>query len=213
MNTFHEFLSKASLFNFTSMINIVIFASGEGSNAESIMKHFQGSSIARVTWIICNNENAGVVKRAENFRKGIQFISKATMEKFSNQLTEFLLAEKTDIIVLAGFLLKIPIEILTAFPNRIVNLHPSLLPKFGGKGMYGVNVHKAVIAAQEKMSGITIHYVNENYDEGKIILQKSFELSETETAFSLAEKIQKLEHENFSLAIENIAREISLQKD
>jgi phosphoribosylglycinamide formyltransferase-1 len=185
------------------MINIVIFASGEGSNAESIMKHFQGSSIARVTWIICNNESAGVVKRAEKFRKGIQFISKATMEKFSNQLTEFLLAEKTDIIVLAGFLLKIPTEIIAAFPNRIINLHPSLLPKFGGKGMYGVNVHKAVIAAQEKMSGITIHYVNENYDEGKIILQKSFELAETETTVSLAEKIQKLEHDNFSLIIEH----------
>jgi phosphoribosylglycinamide formyltransferase-1 len=140
-------------------------------------------------------------------------VREATMEKFSNQLTEFLLAEKTDIIVLAGFLLKIPTEIIAAFPNRIINLHPSLLPKFGGKGMYGVNVHKAVIAAQEKMSGITIHYVNENYDEGKIILQKSFELAETETTVSLAEKIQKLEHENFSLIIENIAREIAFQKD
>jgi phosphoribosylglycinamide formyltransferase 1 len=186
-----------SLANFTNMKNIVIFSSGEGSNTEKIIEKFSKSKSARVSWIVCNNENAGVIKIAEKYKKGLQLISKSNLEKNAVQLAEFLKVEKTDLIVLAGFLLKIPNEIIKAFPDSIINLHPSLLPKFGGKGMYGMNVHRAVVDARELESGITIHLVNEEYDKGKIIFQKKIAVTYTDNAESLSTKIKEMEHIHF----------------
>lgn len=190
------------------MINIAIFASGEGTNAENLIQHFAGSNRVKISWIITNREEAGVVKRARKHRKGIQVISRYTLEKSTEQFIEFLKIEKIDLIVLAGFLLKLPEKLVAAFPNRIINIHPALLPKFGGKGMYGVNVHKAVLEAGEKESGITIHYVNEEYDKGEIILQEKTAIDINETPESLQEKIHALEHQYFPLAVEKVLAEI-----
>ena len=195
------------------MINVVIFASGEGSNAEKIIEHLGGKAGVRVTWILCNNENAGVIKRAEKHRKGVQLISKFVLENYCRQLIEFLQMEKTDLIVLAGFLLKIPNEIVEAFAGRIINLHPSLLPKFGGKGMYGIHVHRAVIASGEHESGITIHYVNHEYDKGEVLLQQSCLINENDTPELLSQKIQILEHKYFPEAVEKVAMKIALEKN
>ena len=193
------------------MINMVIFASGEGSNAERLMEYFSAHPEARITWIITNREKAGVVQRAKKFRKGIQFITSETLNEMSEQLVEFLRVEKTDLILLAGFLLKIPSAMVSAFPNRIINLHPSLLPEYGGKGMYGVHVHRAVIENKEKVSGITIHLVNDEYDKGEILLQQSCSLVNGETQESLAEKIKQLEHIHYPIAVEQYLKKIKIE--
>jgi phosphoribosylglycinamide formyltransferase 1 len=193
------------------MVNIVVFASGEGSNAEQIISYFSSGTIARVTWVVSNNEDAGVVHRARKFKKGIQFISSSTLQQMPDAFIEFLKCEKTDLIVLAGFLLKIPPAFVTAFPNQILNLHPALLPAYGGKGMYGMHVHRAVIANKEKKSGITVHYVNEEYDKGEIVLQQTCEISENETPETLAVKIQQLEHEYFPKAIEFVIQKLKFK--
>ena len=190
------------------MINIAVFASGEGTNAENLFRYFSNSTTVKIKLVVTNNEHAGIVKKAEIFRKNIQIISRQTLEKYPLQFVEFLKSEKVDLIVLAGFLLKVPKELISAFPSRILNIHPSLLPKFGGKGMYGINVHKAVLDAGEKESGISIHFVNEHYDEGEIFLQKSCQIDENETPDSLAEKIKKLEHDCFPLAVEQVVQRI-----
>jgi phosphoribosylglycinamide formyltransferase 1 len=192
------------------MINMVIFASGEGSNAERLMEYFSAHPEARITWIITNREKAGVVQRAKKFRKGIQFITSETLNEMSEQLVEFLRVEKTDLILLAGFLLKVPSSFISAFPDRIINLHPSLLPKYGGKGMYGIHVHRAVIENKESNSGITIHLVNEEYDKGEILLQHSCTLENGETAESLAEKIKQLEHAYYPRAVEEYVQKIKI---
>lgn len=184
------------------MINIAIFASGEGTNAESLIQHFAGNSNIRITWIVTNREEAGVVRRGRKHRKGIQVISRYTLENSTEQFIEFLKVEKIDFLVLAGFLLKLPEKLVAAFPMRIINLHPALLPKFGGKGMYGLNVHKAVLEAGEKESGITVHYVNEEYDKGEIILQEKVAVDPADTPELLQEKIRALEHKYFPLAVE-----------
>jgi len=186
------------------MITIAIFASGSGSNAENLFNYYAKSTKVKIKLVVTNNENAGIIERANRHRKNIQIISKATLTNYSEQFIDFLKTEKVDLIVLAGFLLKIPSSLVKAFPNRIVNIHPSLLPKYGGKGMYGMNVHNAVIAAHEKQSGITIHFVNEEYDKGKIILQEPCNLTETETPESLAEKIHQLEYKHLPLAIDKV---------
>ena len=190
------------------MINIAVFASGEGSNAENLFHYFSTSGKVKIKLVVTNKEESGVVKKAEKHRKNIQIISKQTLEKYAEQFIEFLKSEKVDLIVLAGFLLKIPTALVAAFPNKIVNLHPSLLPKFGGKGMYGMNVHRAVIFAGEKESGITVHYVNEKYDEGEIILQKKCVVEIFDTPETLAEKIKKLEHEYFPIAVQTIVEKL-----
>ncbi len=184
------------------MINVAIFASGEGTNAENLFQVFANDSRIRIKLIVTNNENSGVVQKANTYKKTVQIVSRESLQKYSKQLVEFLLVEKIDLIVLAGFLLKIPIDFITAFPNRIINLHPSLLPKYGGKGMYGKHVHRAVLANREKESGITIHYVNEVYDEGEIILQVKCKIEENETLESLSAKIRQLEFEFLPKAIE-----------
>ena len=187
---------------FAPMINAAIFASGEGTNAENLFTHFAQDPRIKIKLVVTNKDDAGIVKRAEKHRKNVQIVSKAALENYSDKLIEFLKMEKIDLIILAGFLLKIPESFIKAFPNKIINLHPALLPKYGGAGMYGMRVHAAVIANKETESGITIHYVNEEYDKGEIILQAKTLIAENETAESLAKKIQQLEFEYLPKAVE-----------
>jgi phosphoribosylglycinamide formyltransferase-1 len=182
--------------------NIVIFASGSGSNAEKIIEHFSHSTEAKITHIFSNNPAAGVFKRAIDLNMPCSLF---TRDEYKNgTLLRKIQSLHTDLIVLAGFLWLIPAEFVHAFPNKIINLHPALLPKFGGKGMYGHFVHEAVVAAGEKESGITIHYVNEHYDQGDIIFQSSFEVNSTDTAADVARKGQVLEHRDFPRVIESL---------
>ncbi len=183
------------------MQRIVIFASGSGTNAENIIRHFQNSSIARVNWVLCNREGAGVLSRAE--RLGVPSRVFTKTELFSKEFIDFVVAEG-DFVVLAGFLLKVPIELTRAFEGAMVNIHPALLPKYGGKGMYGMHVHRAVVENREKETGITIHYVNENYDEGAIIFQKKVAIDPQDGPEDVANKIHMLEQENFPTVIEQV---------
>ncbi len=183
--------------------NIAIFASGEGTNTQQIIDYFKDSDIVKIAFIISNKSTANVLVRAKNAGIKTVLIDKKLFYD-SNQIVELLKSENIDLIVLAGFLWMIPENLIKAFPNKIVNIHPALLPKFGGKGMYGMNVHKAVIEAKEKESGISIHYVNEKYDEGKIISQHSCVVNENDTAETLAEKIHVLEGKFFPKVIEQI---------
>ena len=185
------------------MKHIAIFASGAGSNAQKIIDHFRDSSLAKVTLILSNKAEAGIFKIAEKEQIPAILIDK---EQFFRGDTYIKLLEEagTDLVVLAGFLWKVPANLVTAFPNRIINIHPALLPKFGGKGMYGHFVHEAVLAAGEKESGITIHYVNEKYDDGGVILQEKCIITEEDTPDSLARKVQVLEHKWFPLIVERL---------
>jgi len=180
--------------------HIAIFASGNGSNAQRIAEYFRDRNLLEISAIYCNNPKAFVQERAEKL--GIPFVlfDRHTFRETTDVLSD-LLSRKTDWIILAGFLWLIPGYLLEAFPNRIINIHPALLPKFGGKGMYGARVHEAVIASEEKESGITIHYVNSNYDEGQVIFQAKCPLSSDETPESLAEKIHRLEFEHYPKVI------------
>ncbi len=184
------------------MINAAIFASGEGSNAENLFQYFLNDARIKIKLVVTNKEDAGIVARAEKYKKNVQIVSKEALENYSDQLIEFLQVEKIDLIILAGFLLKIPEKFIKAFPNKIINLHPSLLPKYGGKGMYGMHVHKSVIENKESESGITIHFVNEEYDKGNIILQAKCQVEPNETPESLSKKIQQLEFEYLPKAVE-----------
>ena len=184
------------------MKKIVIFASGSGTNAENIIKYFANKDCATVVSVFTNNSNAKVIERASDLKISSEIFSKN--ELFEDKVLEKLKNIDPDLIVLAGFLLKLPPSIIENYPNKIINIHPALLPKYGGKGMYGMNVHKAVVENQEKESGITIHYVNENYDEGNIIFQESFPLSGKETPDDVAHKIQELEQRYFPEVIEKI---------
>ena len=183
------------------MQRIVIFASGSGTNAENIIEHFQDSKVARVNWVLCNKEGAGVLDRAE--RLGVPSRVFTKKELFSQEFLDFVKAE-ADFIVLAGFLLKIPDELTRSFDKAMVNIHPALLPKYGGKGMYGMNVHRAVVKNGEAESGITIHFVNENYDEGAIIFQKSVALDPGDQPEDVARKIHLLEQAYFPSVIESV---------
>lgn len=186
------------------MTNVAIFASGEGTNAENIIKHFNNDPRIKIKLVITNRDDAGVVARAEKYKKNVQIISKEALNNYSDKIIEFLRGEKIDLIILAGFLLKMPDAFVKAFPNKIINIHPALLPKHGGKGMYGMNVHKAVIDNKETESGITIHFVNEEYDKGEIILQEKCVIDVKDTPETLAEKIRELEHNYFPKAIEKL---------
>lgn len=187
---------------------IVIFASGSGTNAENIIKYFQRTQFAEVVRVLSNKKDAKVLERAEKLK--VKAVSFTKDELFSEEgVLKILKESKPDIIVLAGFLLKFPENILKEFPNKVINIHPALLPKYGGKGMYGNYVHEAVINNKEAETGITIHYVNENYDEGTIISQKRVVLSKTETAETVAEKIHKLEYEWFPRIIEEVLQKTS----
>ncbi|PQJ68808.1 MULTISPECIES: phosphoribosylglycinamide formyltransferase [Polaribacter] len=184
------------------MKRIVIFASGSGTNAENIIKFFNHTKTAKVTTVLCNNEHAKVFDRCKNLDiKCLHFKKEAffTTDEILN-----LLKEQADYIILAGFLWKIPTKIIDAFPNKIINIHPALLPKYGGKGMYGMNVHKAVKENKETETGITIHYVNANYDEGAIIFQEKTALLSEDTPEKIAEKIHILEQRYFPRVIEDV---------
>lgn len=182
---------------------IAILASGAGSNARCIIEYFQESGRAEVVLLGSNRADALALNKAESLGVQTFVFNKDALTSLSGVLGK-LLAEKVDLIVLAGFLLKLPEIIIQAFPNRIVNVHPALLPKFGGKGMYGKHVHKAVIEAKEKESGITIHYVNEHYDEGAVIFQAKCEVSEGDSAEMLEKKIHALEQQYFSATIDQL---------
>lgn len=186
------------------MVNIAIFASGNGTNAERLIQFFSDSTIVKIKLIITNNDQSGIVNVANRYKKNLQIISKNTLNTYADQFIDFLITEKVDLIVLAGFLLKIPQKLVTAFPKKIINIHPSLLPKFGGKGMYGINVHKAVIESKEHETGITIHYVNEEYDKGEVILQEKCKVDSFDNPDTLSDKVKRLEHYFLPLAIEKI---------
>ena len=183
------------------MKTIAIFASGTGSNALNIIKYFESQE--DVTFLILsNNKNAPILEKVAVLNIPTLVFNK---QEFQNsKVLLFLQKHKTNLVVLAGFLWLIPFEILKVFPQKVVNIHPSLLPKFGGKGMFGKNVHKAVVAAKEGISGITIHYVNRKYDEGAIILQKSCKIEMSDTPEIVAQKVLKLEHRYFPITIEKI---------
>lgn len=192
------------------MNNITIFASGAGSNAQKIIDHFEGNTKAKVSLIVCNNANAGVLTIAAK-----ENIPTLLIEKEKFRLTgyvEEIRKQSTDLIVLAGFLWKIPPILINAFTHRIINIHPALLPAYGGKGMYGGAVHAAVIAANEKRSGITIHYVDEKYDHGETIFQAPCNIDDKETPESLAQKIHLLEHEHYPDIIEKILEQKEFKK-
>lgn len=184
------------------MKKIVIFASGSGTNAENIIKHFKNTSLGTVVSVFTNNPKAFVIERAKKFQIPTEIFSKDELNE--SLVLQKLNAFQPDLIVLAGFLLKFPENIITQFPDKIINVHPALLPKYGGKGMYGMNVHKAIVENKEKETGITIHYVNENYDEGNIIFQKKVAVLVTDTAEVVAEKIHELEQKYFPTVIENL---------
>lgn len=185
------------------MIRIAIFASGSGSNAENIANYFSKSQKVDICLFLTNNPNAYVIERAKKIGIKSKVFTKDEFIK-TDDILHFLHENDINFIILAGFLLKIPENLIKAFPNKIINIHPSLLPKYGGKGMYGDNVHKAVVEAKEKESGITIHYVNENYDEGEIIFQAKCIVLSTDTYQDVADKIHKLEYEHFPKVIESV---------
>ncbi|MCD4744782.1 MAG: phosphoribosylglycinamide formyltransferase [Bacteroidales bacterium] len=185
------------------MKNIAIFASGNGTNAQRIIEYFIDSKNIKVSLVLSNKNDAYVLVRAKKFN--ILSVVFNRNEFYNTELIlDKLKLNHIDFIVLAGFLWLIPHNILREFKGRIINIHPALLPKYGGKGMYGMNVHKTVIEANEKESGISIHYVNEKYDEGEIIFQVRCPVEKGETQDSLAEKIHKLEYEFFPKLIEQI---------
>ena len=181
---------------------LLIFASGSGSNAENIVRFFENRKDVEVLKILSNRKDAYVHTRAKNLGISSETF---TREEFRNpEFVEKIAETGADLIVLAGFLWLIPSALIEHFPNRIINLHPALLPKYGGKGMYGMNVHKAVIENGEKESGISIHYVNEKYDEGNIIFQAKCSVEPDESPESLAAKIHKLEYEHFPKVIDEL---------
>ncbi|WP_346316802.1 phosphoribosylglycinamide formyltransferase [Chitinophaga sp. YIM B06452] len=185
------------------MKNIAIFASGAGTNAQKIIDHFKGSSLARVSLIVSNKAEAGIFKIAEREQIPAVLIDKEQFFR-GDTYVKLLQENNIDLVVLAGFLWKVPVNIVQAFPGRIINIHPALLPKYGGKGMYGHFVHEAVLAAGDAESGITIHYVNEQYDDGGVILQERCAVSPGDTPETLAKKVQALEHRWFPLIVERL---------
>ena len=180
---------------------VVIFASGSGSNAQKIVEYLSVSDIARVVMIFSNRKDAYILQRAEKMNIPAVVFDRSDFyenDVIFNQLNSL----NPDLIVLAGFLWKVPEKIVNAFPKRIINIHPALLPKYGGKGMYGDHVHRAVIENREMVSGITIHYVNEKYDDGAIIFQAKCEVSDEDTPETLAGKIHALEYSHYPKIVE-----------
>lgn len=173
------------------MKKIVIFASGNGTNAENIIQYFEKNGSSKVVAVFCNNPNAKVIEKSKNKQVPCVVFSKEELNTaaFLKKVVDF----SPDLIVLAGFLLQFPAQIIKAYPNKIINIHPALLPKYGGKGMYGVHVHVSVLENKEVETGITIHYVNEEYDEGKIIFQKEISIINCKTSEEIAKKVQGLE--------------------
>jgi phosphoribosylglycinamide formyltransferase 1 len=187
------------------MHSLIIFASGTGTNANAIIEYFNANRQAKVSLIVSNNPNAGVLKIAAREAIPTKVVNRESFKgpAFISELQQY----NPSLIVLAGFLWKIPGEMVRAFPGRIINIHPALLPGYGGKGMYGHHVHHAVIEAREKESGITVHFVNEHYDEGDVILQARCKVQHGDTAEQLAARIHRLEHFYFPRAIEFLLKD------
>ncbi len=177
-------------------VRLAILASGSGTNAETIIQFFSSENRVKIGIIISNRSEAQVHQRAARFGIPSLTFSRETLTD-GQTLVQILKNERIDFVILAGYLLKIPIELISAFPNRIINIHPALLPKFGGKGMYGNRVHQAVVDAKEQESGITIHKVNENYDEGSIVFQAKCPVFEDDSADDVAVKVHTLEHKHY----------------
>jgi len=184
---------------------IAIFASGSGSNAQKIMEHFKYSKDAEVSLILTNNPDAYVLQRADNFEIPSHIFDRHEFYE-TTTVVDLLTRMQIDLIVLAGFLWLVPEHLLKAFPNQIVNIHPALLPAYGGKGMYGDRVHQAVLNNKEEESGITIHYVNERFDEGEIIYQARFKIEEGDTLEIIKFKGQQLEHQHFPKIVEGLLK-------
>ena len=184
------------------MKRIVLFASGSGTNAENIIKYFNSTQTAKVVKVLCNNKNAFIFERCKKLKIDCLLFNKNDFYSSENILS--FLKKEADFIILAGFLWKIPKKIISEFPDSIINIHPALLPKYGGKGMYGMHIHRAVKENKESETGITIHYVNANYDEGAIIFQAKAVLSEEDIPESIAEKIHILEQKYFPKVIEDV---------
>ncbi len=182
---------------------IAIFASGGGSNAEAIVAFFSEKPEVSVSYFLTNKIDAGIIKRGKRLGIPTLVFSKKNFVH-SLDVVDFLKSQKIDLVVLAGFLWLIPTSLIAAYPERIVNIHPALLPKFGGKGMWGHYVHEAVVQNKETESGITIHLVNENYDEGKVLFQASCPVKATDTPEDVAANVLKLEHQHFARVIEGL---------
>lgn len=181
------------------MKKIIVFASGSGSNAAQIMQHAQQSKHYTVAAVFTNNPKAGVLQKAQNYHVPTTVFNRE--ELTNGTVLQTINTLQPHLIVLAGFLLKFPSTIIAAYNQKVINIHPALLPKYGGKGMYGMHVHRAVLENNETESGITIHYVNENYDEGNIILQATVNVADCTTAEAIAEKVLTLEHEHLPKTI------------
>ena len=184
------------------MKKLSIFVSGNGTNLQRIAEYFKGNPDVEIVNVVCNNPQAYSIQRAKNLGIPVRMINK--QEFNSPEFTKEMSDLKLDLIVLAGFLWKVPASLIQGYPKKIVNIHPALLPKYGGKGFYGEHVHEAVVTAKEPFSGITIHYVNEIYDNGEFILQAYTKLDANETPDSLAAKIHKLEQAYYPVAIEQV---------
>lgn len=191
-------------------IKIAILASGSGSNAENIYNYFKNTSV-EISLILTNNPNAFVIERAKKLSIPFEVFSKEDISA-SNNVIDILKRNSIDLVVLAGYLWLIPKSLIDAYPNKIINIHPALLPKFGGKGMYGDRVHTAVKENGESESGISIHYVNDHYDEGAIIAQYSCKIEQSDTVEMIANKVHKLEYDFFPKEIEKIALDLLSEK-
>ena len=187
------------------MKKILLFASGSGTNVENIIRYFQKTNTVEILAVFCNNPKAKVLERAEALNVPTYIFSKEAL--YSGVVLEKAKSYQPHLIVLAGFLLQFPIAIIKEFPN-IINIHPALLPKYGGKGMYGMNVHRAVLENKEVQTGITIHFVTEHYDEGEIVCQKMISVENCASAEEVAEKIHQLEQDHFPQIIEQILQKI-----
>ena len=185
------------------MKRIVIFASGSGSNAENLIKFFQNSDNASVIQVLTNNPHAKVLDRCKRLNVSALSFNRIAFSK-SEDVLNVLRSSQPDLIVLAGFLWKFPEFILKEFENKVINIHPALLPKYGGKGMYGMHVHNAVVENKESETGITIHYVNENYDEGSIIFQSKVEVGEQDSIEDIAKSVRQLEYKHYPEVIQKI---------
>lgn len=188
------------------MKKIAVFASGNGTNTENIINYFEDSEIARVSIVFCNRKNAGVVDRAKLL--GVRCVVFSPAELQDDTILGKLRELKIDFIVLAGFLAKIPDHILEEYPDRVINLHPALLPDYGGEGMYGINVHRAIVENEEEETGITIHYVNSEYDEGEIIFQETVEVDFEDTPEDVQYKVQQLEYRHYPEVIEYLIKDL-----
>jgi len=186
---------------------IAIFASGSGSNAQKIMELFKRSTEVEIALVLTNNPDAYVLQRADNFEIPSHIFDRKEFYE-TDHIIELLRNLDVDLIVLAGFLWLIPKNLVENYPGRIINIHPAILPKFGGKGMYGDNVHKAVLEAGETEGGITIHYVNENYDEGEYIYQAKYRIDKSDNLEMIKFKGQQLEHQHYPRIVESILKKI-----